>query len=345
MYIEKKIIKQSFVNLSNIINNKNKLINKNFIDSILHKYDIKYSISNLLLFQQAMTHITYTDKYLLGNIDPTMSPQLTFSNSNNIDFLSINNDINTNTTVNPDFVVPLQKNSYDRLEFLGDSIIHFIITEYLFHRYEQEHEGFMTKLRIKIENGVSLAKLSKILCLNEFVLIAKSIELLNARNNTKILEDIFESFIGALYIDAGFDVCKQFIISLIEKEIDIPELLYTDVNYKDLLSQYHFKHKIPTPTYECIETINTNPNNIFFRMCVKDSNNNILGIGKGKTKKKASQIAAQNALIKYGEIKNLNYDKNNDYDYDYNYNNELSTIISSCDNLDDTIIYENSDCE
>lgn len=314
--IDYRLLKQVTVNLTNILNEKNKLITKDVIESILLKYNINHKISqkNMPIFIQAMTHITYTDRNVCGNVD----------------YKSV------------DSIIPIQKLSYERLEYLGDSIIHLSIADYLFNRYNKEYEGFMTRLRIKIENGPSLARLSRAIGINEYVLISKCIEQANGRNNVKILEDIFEAFIAALYIDSNFEICKNFIISLIEKEIDIAQLLNNDTNYKDILLRYHHRNKLPVPTYECIENICNEHDNIF-KMCVKDSNHKILGIGKGNTKKRGEQIAARNALIKYGEIK-INSDSDDESELT---KNQMSPLIlpQGLFDINDEIVYENSDCE
>jgi dsRNA-specific ribonuclease len=76
----------------------------------------------------------------------------------------------------PKSAIPLQKDSYERLEFLGDSIIHCILADYLFNRYEDEQEGFMTRLRTKIENGETLSELANLIGFQEYAIIARNIE-------------------------------------------------------------------------------------------------------------------------------------------------------------------------
>ena len=123
-----------------ILNEKNIYITKKFINNLLSNYNVSRKIKNLSIFQKALTH----ESYLQQTID---------IKNNKIDKLvkmiqekeiQPINDIN--------LAIPLQDCSYERLEFLGDSIIHAVLAEYLFNRYPDKYEGFMTKLRTKIEN-------------------------------------------------------------------------------------------------------------------------------------------------------------------------------------------------
>ena len=123
--------------------------------------------------------------------------------------------------------------TYERLEFLGDTVFKLILSNYIFDRYDKMNEGFMTKLKIKIENRKSLSKMNKIIGLNKFIEMSQNLKVNNGKNNDKILEDSFESFICAIYLDLGFDLCKSFIYSLLNSEINFSELIYNDENYKD----------------------------------------------------------------------------------------------------------------
>ena len=229
----------------------------------------------------------------------------------------------------------MQKKSYERLEFLGDSIIHCILAEYLFTRYTDEQEGFMTRLRTKIENGETLSKLASILGLHEYAIIARSIEQIGGRDkNINIFEDCFEAFIGALYLESDFEICKKFLISLIQKEVDISQLLYKESNFKDLLLQYYHKMKWEDPEYGLEATIGPDENGKkIFKMYVKgytrennsdindinDTNNNEIvwtkiGRGSGSTKKKGEQEAAKQSLLYYEVINENSDDECDEYE-------------------------------
>jgi dsRNA-specific ribonuclease len=278
-----------------ILNSKNKYITIEYIENTLKKYNINYKVKNLSYFQMALIHSSYLKKSI--NIIKNRQKY----NLNEV----YTEEISCETTIIDANVIPLQTTSYERMEFLGDSVIHLILAEYLYTRYPDQCEGFMTRLRTKIENGDSLAYLSKVLNLHEYVLISSILETSNYREkNIKILEDVFESFIAALYLDSGLEITKKFIISLIEKEIDMAQLLYNETNYKDSLMQYYHKMRWTEPIYSLVEL--TGPEHKKnFKMCVKHYKLGIIGTGTGSCKKKGEQIAAKNALIYHGEINDI----------------------------------------
>lgn len=282
-----------------ILNEKNKVITKEFIEDTLKKYKINHKVQNISNFKTAFVHTSYlksqqlTDKFikLLKEISP----------------------ISTKIKC-----IPLQENSYEVLEFLGDAIIHSILAEYLYNRYPDKDQGFLTKLRTKIEKGETLNKFSRTLNFDQYAIISRNIELSGGReNNSNIMEDIFEAFIGALKLETDYETCHKFVINLIDSEIDFAELINNEDNYKELLMQYYHKRGIKTtPTYHLINTIDEKPRKLFV-MSVKNPDKIEIGKGTGSSKVQAAQIAAKIALEKLGEIK-YNTCENSDDEY-YNY--------------------------
>uniref|UniRef100_A0A6C0LRJ8 RNase III domain-containing protein n=1 Tax=viral metagenome TaxID=1070528 RepID=A0A6C0LRJ8_9ZZZZ len=187
--------------------------------------------------------------------------------------------------------------SYERLEYLGDAVFHMIITEYLYKRYDDEREGFLTKLRIRIERGESMAELTKNIGLDYFVQTKVNI-------NEHILEDIFESFVGAFFLNFGIIHTKQFIINIIETYKDLSEMIAHDDNYKDLLLRYFHQMKWGHPIY------NNRQNNGKYISIIRNPFHKLLGIGKSSTMTKAEQIASQNALVTVGVIIDDEIDQN-----------------------------------
>ena len=113
--------------------------------------------------------------------------------------------------------VKLQDKSYEVLEYLGDAVIHAVLAEYLFRRYPNADQGFLTTLRTRIEKGETLNKFSRKLQFDKYAIISRNIELSGGRdNNVNIMEDIFEAFIGALKLETNFETCQKFIINLID---------------------------------------------------------------------------------------------------------------------------------
>uniref|UniRef100_A0A6C0I8U6 ribonuclease III n=1 Tax=viral metagenome TaxID=1070528 RepID=A0A6C0I8U6_9ZZZZ len=182
----------------------------------------------------------------------------------------------------------------ERLEFLGDSVLGLIIANYLYHRYPDQDEGFMTRIKTKLVNGTQLANLARQIDLGKYILMSNHVQNIKGRNSQKILEDAFEAFLAAIFKDLGFDAANAFVIKLIE-QLDFTEVLLED-NYKDLLlkfSQMHFKNC--TPEYSLVYTEGPPHNRTF---CVKASiNGKVYEQGIARSKKQAEQIAAQKTLI------------------------------------------------
>ena len=106
--------------------------------------------------------------------------------------------------------IALQPYSNERLEYLGDSVLGGIVSSYLFHRYKTMNEGFLTKLKTKLVRTRMLAAFSRYLGLGKYLLISKHVEeVCDGRKNDRILEDLFEAFLGALFKDAYQDNLDQ----------------------------------------------------------------------------------------------------------------------------------------
>ena len=129
--------------------------------------------------------------------------------------------------------------SFETLEFIGDSVLGFVITKFLFDRFEERQEGFLTKARTKLVRGETLANIALKLGLNEFVIMDEKGVRNGWVNNPKILEDVFEALIGAIYMDIGLLHAKEFILRIYQdpKIVDLNSIMVDD-NYKDKLMRY-----------------------------------------------------------------------------------------------------------
>lgn len=257
----------------------NILISKEDIKILFSKYNMEVNVKNIDYYIIALTHKSYIKKEYYDNYYTSQEQK---NNNNYLELLDHSNE---------------------RLEFLGDTVIKCIISGYLFQRYYYEDEGFMTRIKTKIENRESLALFAKKLGIDKFMLISRQIEENNGRNSDKLLEDSFEAFIGALYLDQSFDVARKFIYILLETEIDYAEILYKDKNYKDQLLRFFHQNKWSYPVYELISSDGP-PHKRIFEVGVKDFKNDILAIGKANSKQKAEQKAAMLALKKFNKLKN-----------------------------------------
>lgn len=206
----------------------------------------------------------------------------------------------------PKDCLPLQETSYERFEFLGDALLNTVTSDYLYHRYPYEQEGFLAKMKTKLVNGTMLAYLSKCAGFDKYIIISKQIEESDGRSTKSILEDVFEAFLGALYTDfskintgIGYTAVQDFIVYVFEEYIDFAELINRNNNYKDILSKY-FQHNFQSvPKFIELDSKIVN-NKKEYVYATKDHNGTIIGVGRGENIKKAQQEAAKTALVYYG---------------------------------------------
>ena len=280
----------------NPYNFNNKLLQKSDIKSILSDYKIDFDIQDLSIYQQAFSHKSYCQK----NPEDVQKEDVELAEK-------------------PEGCLELRENDNERLEYLGDSVISCIIAKYLFERFPDQDEGFMTRLRTKLVNGEMLGRLSLEIGFDKFVLISRHVEeRCNGRSSVRILEDVFESFVGSLFLDfnnntldtplfdnlysgPGFHICELFIINLIESKIDFSDLILTDYNYKDQLLRFFQQKFQETPKYKEV-MLEGPPHDRIYTMGVLDTQGDIICEGKGKSKKKAEQLASKKCLVHFGII-------------------------------------------
>lgn len=185
------------------------------------------------------------------------------------------------------------KESNERLEFLGDAVFALVVADYIFDKYPTKDEGFLTRLRTKIVRDVNCVNFAKHIGLENHILVANN----KGTTNDKIIEDAFEAFIGAIYLDLDFKFCRGFIIKLIETYVDFDKILEDD-NYKDILMRYTQTKQISLPIYKVIKEEGP-PHKRMFTVCVYfiiESKEIEMGKGIGSSKKIAEQEAARNTL-------------------------------------------------
>lgn len=177
--------------------------------------------------------------------------------------------------------------SFETLEFMGDSVLGFIITKFLFDRHESKQEGFLTKARTKLVRSETLADIALKLGLNDFVLMDEKGMRNGWNNNPKILEDVFEALVGAIYMDLGLLHAKQFVLRIYQdpKYVDLNSIMVDD-NYKDHLMRYCQVNNLPLPEYRVV----AHEDGVFFIDAM--INNKYAGRGYAKSKKQAEQNAA-----------------------------------------------------
>ena len=184
---------------------------------------------------------------------------------------------------------------YERLEFMGDSVLGFVVASLIFKHHPEMEEGDMTRMKSTLVQSMSLAKFAKELGYDEFIRAGHSLSFEEASKNHNILEDVFEAVIGAMYIDQGIEFCIQFITKVFENEvINFKSDDYKD--YKSLLQEAMQAEYRESVVYKTLEE-NGPPHDRTFKVAVT-FNDIVLGVGVGKSKKEAAQKAAKDALSK-----------------------------------------------
>ena len=273
----------------NPYNFNNKLLKETDIHKILQNYDINDKIHSTKFYQLAFVHSSYAKK--------------------------VASDIGENVVLasKPEGALELMDNDYERLEFLGDAVVSVVVAKYLYERFPDENEGFLTKMRSKLVNGEMLGFLANKLGFGEFAIMSRHIEdKCKGRTSQHILEDMFEAFVGAMFLDfneidnynlldnfysgIGFQICEKFIIHVIEEHVDFSELILKQSNYKEMLNKYFSEH-FNSPINFSEPTVEGGLNDRLYTVNVLNDEYKIMGTGIGKSKKKAEQYASKDTLI------------------------------------------------
>ncbi len=185
------------------------------------------------------------------------------------------------------------KTSNERLEFLGDSVLSVIVSEYLFNKFPNTPEGELTKLRASLVCEKSLCSFSRELHIGDFLLLGKGEEKGGGRERVSILADAFEAVLAAIYIDGGIEPAKKHVMRFI-----LDELTHTDdevfKDYKTALQEIIQRNPEESVSYFLTSESGPDHDKIF-EIEVR-LNSNVIGRGKGKSKKQAEQMAAKQAL-------------------------------------------------
>ena len=309
----------------NPYNPENVEIKLSDVQFILTKYGVPAIVNNVSLYKRAFVHRSYTKRPHLENA------------SQNITIVD-----------RPPDCMPLSTKSNERLEFLGDGVLELVTKYYLYRRFPKENEGFMTEKKIAIVKNEAIGKIAMEMHLNKWLILSKHAEEKKIRTNLKKLGCLFESFIGALFLDfnkievkdeegwfqemfvtgPGFQMAQKFIENIFEKHIDWIALIQNDDNFKNILQVKIQKEFKVTPHYLEIDHDLDNGYKMGVYLCMGQSiyncttedaihidnlktfakiqeyiekNNKLLlflGEGQHKIKRKAEQIACDEALQK-----------------------------------------------
>ncbi len=180
---------------------------------------------------------------------------------------------------------------YERLEFLGDAVLELVSSEFLFTIHKEKTEGELTKMRASMVCEPSLAFCAKDLELGEFMLLGKGEETTGGRRRDSITSDAMEAVIGAIYLDGGMEAAKDFINRFVLSDLEDKQLFYDSKTNLQELIQGKLKKDFH---YILLEESGPEHDKVFeVAVCMEDE---IIGRGKGRTKKAAEQEAAYKAL-------------------------------------------------
>ncbi len=230
----------------NPYNPLNSEITLNDVQYILTKYGIPSTVFNFELYRRAFIHRSYTKRPGFENIQQ-----------------------NITVVEKPSDCMPLSSKSNERLEFLGDGVLECVTKYYLYRRFPKADEGFMTEKKIAIVKNEAIGKIALEMGLQKWLIISRNAEEKKIRTNLKKLGCLFESFIGALFLDfnkiqvhddegwfdnifvtgPGFQMAQKFIENVFERHIDWIALIQNDDNYKNILQVKIQKEFKVTPHY------------------------------------------------------------------------------------------------
>jgi dsRNA-specific ribonuclease len=243
---DEDIIKTEDGLIFNPYNSLNTEIKLNDIQFILTKYGIPAKVYNMELYRRAFVHRSYTKRPDFENVQQ-----------------------NIKIVEKPSDCLPLSSKSNERLEFLGDGILECVTKYLLYRRFPKSNEGFMTEKKIAIVKNEAIGKIAYEMGLHKWLILSRNAEEKKTRTNLKKLGCLFESFIGALFLDfnkiivndeegwfqdmfitgPGFQMAQKFIETVFEKHIDWTELILCDDNYKNILQVKLQKEFKVTPEY------------------------------------------------------------------------------------------------
>lgn len=186
--------------------------------------------------------------------------------------------------------IPYQDN--ERLEFLGDSVLGLVVSNFLFNKFPSHSEGRLSKIKSRIVSGAVLAKISTTLGLSHYLLLGKGEKASGGANNRSNLENVLEALIGAIYLELGINAVADFILPHVEDIVENELHSYKD--YQTALQEFCQKKFKILPSYEILSEEGPDHNKVF-RVKVKIKN---VGekIGIGNSKQKARQDAASKLL-------------------------------------------------
>lgn len=191
-----------------------------------------------------------------------------------------------------------KQQSYERFEFLGDSVLSTAISQYLVTRYPTSDEGFLTRMRSKLVRGSTQCEIARTLGLYKVVVLSDEAERAGKRNDDSVLEDVFEALVGALFIDKGFNAASAWIKTVYETNVDFSGVVQLEVTDKERLQRIAAT-KNDELSFDTTKVANGRFKVIVRKTVYSSDSGFIIGVGEGDSKKIASDAACKRALNHY----------------------------------------------
>ena len=186
------------------------------------------------------------------------------------------------------------RHSNERLEFLGDSVLSIVVSQYLFQHFTHLPEGELTKIRASLVCEKSLHVFAKQINLGKYIFLGKGEENTGGRERPSILADAFEAVIAAIYLDGGLEAAEKHILRFIPEDIDSKKQMSNFSDYKTILQEVIQKNPEEKIEYSLVSESGPDHNKAFtVQVCL---NSNVIVRGTGKSKKDEEQMAAKEAL-------------------------------------------------
>jgi len=190
---------------------------------------------------------------------------------------------------------PIKHN--ERLEFLGDSVLDILVSDYLVNRYSEFAEGTLSKIRAAVVNETCLARLAKNIKLGNYLLLGRGEDLSGGREKASILADTFEALAGAVYCDGKFDAASNIFLPLLIEEIKKTAKSWSFRDFKSDLQEYTQNKLVCIPSYKVVREMGPDHAKKFEVVVI--IKNEVEGRGLGRSKKEAEQAAAKMAMENY----------------------------------------------
>jgi ribonuclease-3 len=185
-------------------------------------------------------------------------------------------------------------NSNERLELLGDAVLALVVVEYLYRRFPNKEEGELTNMKSLLVSRKILARVAKAIQLGSFILLSDAEEKSGGRTRASIVADAMEAIIGAIYLDGGLDCARTYIEGKILSNFNDIVTDEHHTNYKSMLLEYSQSQNLGSPQYK-VQSVEGPDHEKIFTIEVK-LQEDVLGMGTANNKKRAEQLAAQEAL-------------------------------------------------